>query len=123
MSTRSQHPRTPAICSLSRSVNSSTPTPESYPALFGSGYAGLGDYVVRSFFLTASMLLASSLVCFGETLDGHLMPSKCKNEDMKTHTKECALACKSTGFGIVTASGEYVSFNRAGNTKAGDLLR
>jgi hypothetical protein len=78
---------------------------------------------VRSFFLTASMLLASSLVCFGETLDGHLMPSKCKNEDMKTHTKECALACKSTGFGIVTASGEYVSFNRAGNTKAGDLLR
>jgi len=74
-------------------------------------------------FLTATILLISGLACFGETLNGHLMPAKCQTENPKTHTRDCALQCQSTGFGILTAKGEFVSFNPAGNTKAIELLR
>ncbi len=70
----------------------------------------------------ASFLFSFSLTCFGESLEGYLMPSKCKSEDPASHTKDCALACKSSGFGLVTASGEYVAFNPAGNKKAEEIL-
>ena len=73
--------------------------------------------------LAATILLSSGLACFGETVNGHLMPSKCKNEDPTTHSRDCALSCQSTGFGVLTASGEYISFNPAGNSKALELLR
>lgn len=74
--------------------------------------------------LTATILLASSLTGFGgETLAGHLMPSKCRNDDPKTHTRACALECRSTGFGVLTESGEYISFDASGNTKAIELLQ
>lgn len=75
--------------------------------------------------LTAkAVLLTSSLAaCFGgETLAGHLMPSKCRNDDPKTHTRDCALQCRSTGFGVLTENGDYISFDAAGNKKATELL-
>ena len=74
--------------------------------------------------LTAkAVLLTSSLACFGgETLTGHLMPSKCRNDDPKTHTRDCALQCRATGFGVLTENGDYISFDAAGNTKATELL-
>lgn len=74
--------------------------------------------------LIATILLSSSLTGFGgETLAGHLMPSKCRNDDPKTHTRKCALECRSTGFGVLTEKGEYVSFDASGNTKAAELLQ
>lgn len=76
---------------------------------------------MKTTFLT--ICLAFGLSCFGETLDGHLMPSKCKNEYPKTHTAKCALTCKSSGFGIVTADGRYLPFTPAGNTKAIAMLQ
>ena len=78
---------------------------------------------MRSLFLTATVLLLLVPVCFGETVDGYLVPSKCQSKDPKSHTKACALACSSTGFGVVAASGEYISFTPAGNTKASALLQ
>ena len=78
---------------------------------------------MKLFLLTATILLTSGLACFGETLNGHLLPTKCQTENPKTHTRDCALQCQSTGFGILTAKGEFVSFIQPGNTKAIELLR
>ena len=73
--------------------------------------------------LTICLMLSFGLACFGETVNGHLMPTKCKNEDPKTHTAKCALLCKSSGFGVVTADGKYLAFTPAGNEKAIAILQ
>ncbi len=73
--------------------------------------------------LTTCLLLSFGLNCFGETVDGFLMPSKCKKDDPTTHTRECALACKSSGFGVVTADGKYIGFTPDGNKQAIAMLQ
>lgn len=78
---------------------------------------------MKTTFLTTCLMLSFGLACFGETVNGHLMPSKCKNEDPKTHTAKCALICKSSGFGVVTADGKYVPFSPTGNEKAIAMLQ
>ncbi|MEQ1934738.1 MAG: hypothetical protein ABL962_12835 [Fimbriimonadaceae bacterium] len=78
---------------------------------------------MKTTFLTTCLMLSFGLSCFGETVNGHLMPSKCKNEDPKTHTTKCALICKSSGFGVVTADDKYVPFTPDGNTKAIAMLQ
>ena len=78
---------------------------------------------MKTMFLTAALLLSLGITCFGETVDGYLMPSKCQNDEPASHTKECALKCKSTGFGVVTATGDFLAFDAAGNTKAITVLQ
>jgi len=78
---------------------------------------------MKTMFLTAALLLSLSITCFGDTVDGYLMPSKCQNDEPASHTKECALKCRSTGFGVVTATGDFVGFDTAGNTKAIAILQ
>lgn len=34
-----------------------------------------------------------------------------------SHTKECALKCAASGFGIITADNQYLKFDKAGNEK------
>ena len=70
-----------------------------------------------------SLLLSFSLSCLGETVTGHLAPSQCQSEDPQTHSRECALRCKSSGFGVVTTGGEYIAFDAAGNKKAVEALK
>jgi hypothetical protein len=81
------------------------------------------DNVMKLLSMAAMILLSSSLACYGETLTGHLMPSKCKNEDPTTHTRDCALSCQASGCGVLTASAEYLSFEAAANAKVLELLR
>lgn len=35
-----------------------------------------------------------------------------------SHTKECALKCAASGFGIITSDNQYLKFDDAGNQKA-----
>jgi hypothetical protein len=37
--------------------------------------------------------------------------------DADSHTRECALACQKSGFGIVTADKKFLKFDDAGNAK------
>jgi hypothetical protein len=78
---------------------------------------------MKTTFLTAVLLMSFGVACFGESVDGYLMPSKCQADEPVTHTKQCALRCKSTGFGVVTAGGEFVGFDAAGNAKAIAMLQ
>lgn len=78
---------------------------------------------MKTTFLTASLLLAFGAACFGETVDGHLMPLQCKNDDPNTHTAACALKCQSSGFGVVTAEGSFLRFTHDGNKRAIAMLQ
>lgn len=39
------------------------------------------------------------------------------------HTRECALECAKSGFGIVTAAGEFLKFDAKGNEQAAAALK
>jgi hypothetical protein len=43
--------------------------------------------------------------------------------DADAHTRECALACEKSGFGIVTVDKKFLKFNAEGNTKMLDALK
>lgn len=39
------------------------------------------------------------------------------------HTRECALKCQKSGYGIVTSDGKFLKLDSAGNQKVSDLLK
>jgi len=49
-------------------------------------------------------------------IDGGCL-SKVKADPDK-HTKQCAIQCSKTGYGILTSDGTYLKFDEAGNEKA-----
>jgi putative intracellular protease/amidase len=60
-----------------------------------------------------------------ETLDGHLMPFKCRNDEPVGHTTECALLpeCRGTGYGLRLADGTFLKFDDRGNEHASAALK
>jgi hypothetical protein len=60
---------------------------------------------------------------FGETWSGTVVDAMCKAKDPASHTRECALGCAKSGFGIVTADGKFVKFDDAGNSKTVEALK
>lgn len=39
------------------------------------------------------------------------------------HTRECALGCAGSGYGILTSDGKYLKFDKAGDAQALSLLK
>ena len=76
---------------------------------------------MKLFFLAALVPLVFS-TARAETFEGHLMPAKCRNDNPVEHTRACALACKSTGFGLALANGEWIAFDAKGNRMAIEAL-
>ncbi len=71
----------------------------------------------------ACLILGSSSALFGETWTGALVDVMCKNKDLAGHTRECALTCAKSGFGLVLADGKFLKFDEAGNAKALGALK
>jgi hypothetical protein len=58
-------------------------------------------------------------VCaLAETWSGTVVDVMCKNNDLASHTKDCALKCAKSGYGIVLADGKFIKFDERGNVKA-----
>jgi hypothetical protein len=49
--------------------------------------------------------------------------SKKSAADADSHTRDCALMCKDSGFGIVTADKKFLKFDASGNAKMLELLK
>jgi len=41
----------------------------------------------------------------------------CRTKDLASHTRECALSCAKSGFGLVTAEGKFLKFDESGNAR------
>jgi len=56
-----------------------------------------------------------------------LIDQKCSSKfaagTADTHTRSCALACESTGYGILTSDGTFLKFDKAGSQKTLDELK
>lgn len=55
---------------------------------------------------------------FAESWSGTLVDVMCKDKDLAGHTKQCALDCAKSGFGIVLSDGKFLKLDETGNTKA-----
>ena len=60
----------------------------------------------------------SSIVALAETWTGTVVDVMCKNNDLASHSRECALSCAKSGFGIVLSDGKFIKFDERGNGKA-----
>ena len=75
---------------------------------------------MRKLFLTLSLFSAAA---FADTMSGTLVDLNCKGKDLAEHSRQCAMRCAKSGFGLVTADGKFVKFDETGNTKALDALK
>jgi hypothetical protein len=76
----------------------------------------------RAMFLAAGVLLCGGLAAQAETWQGAaLVDNQCAAKvkaDPDSHTRDCAIGCAKSGFGIVTADGTYLKFDAKGNDRA-----
>lgn len=56
--------------------------------------------------------------CFAATFNGTVVDTMCKGNDLAKHTKDCALKCSKSGYGLVTSDGKFLKFDEKGNSKA-----
>ncbi len=82
--------------------------------------------------LTVSTLFVALSVPLGaETVKGYLIDKMCSAKvategvgAAKMHTKDCALMpnCKGSGYGVVTADGKFLKFDKDGDRMAAKVL-
>ena len=76
---------------------------------------------------TLFVALAAPLTA--EKVEGYLVDEMCSAKVVKegvdaakAHTKGCAMGCKDSGFGVVTADGKFVKFDDDGDRMALKML-
>jgi len=58
--------------------------------------------------------------------DVSLIDSNCSKKaaaDPDSHTRECALKCQASGYGIIAKDHKFLKFDAAGNTKIAEALK
>jgi len=71
----------------------------------------------------AGLLLLCGGVAAAETLSGTVVDVMCRGKDLASHTRECAVTCSKSGFGLVTADGKFLKFDGSGNARTLTALR
>jgi len=65
----------------------------------------------------AWMLLMCAGLAAGETFSGTVVDVMCRGKDLASHTRECAITCFKSGYGLVTADGKFMKFDEGGNAR------
>src|SRR5437763_8113254 len=52
-----------------------------------------------------------------DSISGTVVDVMCRGKDLAGHTRQCAVTCAKSGFGVVTADGKFLKFDEAGNAK------
>src|SRR3954468_19310330 len=58
-----------------------------------------------------------------ETLSGTVVDIMCRGKDLAGHTRECAVTCSKSGYGLVTADGKFLKFDESGNARTLTALK
>lgn len=73
-----------------------------------------------------ALMLLPSLAVAENWKDVSLVDAQCSAKvkaNADSHTRACALQCQKAGYGVVTANGDFLKFDAAGNAKALSLLK
>jgi|SRR4051812_35722265 len=72
--------------------------------------------------LFVAVLLLVTTVAYANTWNGvPLVDKQCSRKaaaDPDAHTRQCAMGCAGSGFGIVTSDGKFLKFDKAGDEQA-----
>ncbi|MDX2180487.1 MAG: hypothetical protein SFV18_12905 [Bryobacteraceae bacterium] len=66
---------------------------------------------------TLIVSLFAAGAALAETWNGTVVDVMCKGRDLANHTRDCALKCAKSGYGLVLPDGKFVKFDEAGNAK------
>ena len=66
--------------------------------------------------VAVSLLLLAGMAA-AETFSGTVVDVMCRTKDLASHTRECAVTCAKSGFGVATADGKFLKFDESGNAK------
>ncbi len=78
---------------------------------------------MKRFWIAASFLLALAATASAETFSGTVVDVMCKGNDLASHTRQCALSCSKSGFGLVQADGKFLKFDESGNARTLSVLK
>ncbi|HLK64675.1 MAG TPA: hypothetical protein VKU19_14620 [Bryobacteraceae bacterium] len=72
-----------------------------------------------------SLLLFAALAnaVAADSYSGTVVDVMCRSKDLASHTRECAITCAKSGFGLVTAEGKFLKFDETGNARTLTLLK
>jgi hypothetical protein len=70
-----------------------------------------------------AMSLMAAAVASAQTFSGTVVDVMCKGKDLSSHTRQCALDCAKSGFGLVQADGKFLKFDESGNARTLTLLK
>ena len=65
----------------------------------------------------------TSMAALAETWSGTVVDVMCKKNDLASHTRDCAISCSKSGYGIVLADGKFIKFDERGNVKTLQALK
>jgi hypothetical protein len=66
---------------------------------------------------SVAFLLLLAGVAAAESFSGTVVDVMCRGKDLAGHMRECALTCSKSGYGLVTADGQFLKFDEAGNAR------
>ncbi len=69
------------------------------------------------------MTLFGAALASAEVFSGTVVDVMCKGKDLSSHTRQCALDCAKSGFGLVQADGKFLKLDESGNAKTLSLLK
>jgi hypothetical protein len=61
--------------------------------------------------------LALAALASAADFNGTVVDVMCRAKDLAGHTRECAITCAKTGYGLVTADGKFLKFDESGNAR------
>lgn len=74
---------------------------------------------MKRLFLFVLCLAVFAALASAETWNGTLVDVMCKDKpDLASHTRDCAIKCAKSGYGLMTEGGKFVKFDKAGSGKA-----
>ena len=71
-------------------------------------------YLMRRFLIP--LVLLAGAAC-AESFSGTVVDVMCHGKDLASHTRECALTCAKSGYGLVQADGKFLKFDESGNAR------
>ncbi len=66
--------------------------------------------------LALACVMAASMAA-ADSFSGTVVDVMCRGKDLAGHTRECAVTCSKSGYGLVTAEGKFLKFDESGNAK------
>jgi hypothetical protein len=58
-----------------------------------------------------------------ETFTGTLIDVQCKDNELTTHPRKCAISCAKYGYGLKESDGSFLKFDEQGNVRALTALK